>query len=128
MGLSMYEKTRVEIEGSFFTKGNKDRSFGDAYNVGVSSKNIELMGNVYMDLWNFHYIQPFAGLGAGLAFINTKAADVAKDNTKFSAMGTMGLSMPFGCFNVEVAARYNYIDIDSGMHNFSGDVGIRYMF
>ena len=128
LGLSVYDKTRVEIEGSFFTKGNKEKSFGDAYNIGVSSENIELMGNVYMDLGKFHYIQPFAGLGAGLAFIDTKAADISKDNTSFSAMGTLGLSMPFGCFNVEVAARYNYIDVDAGMHNFSGDVGIRYMF
>ena len=86
------------------------------------------MAHVYMDLWHFKYIQPFAGLGAGMAFINTQAADISNDGTKFSAMGTLGLSMPFGCFNVEVAARYNYIDIMSGMHNFSGDVGIRYMF
>lgn len=128
LGLSIYEKTRVEIEGSFFTKGNKNKDFGDAYNVGVSSKNIELMGNIYMDLWKFHYIQPFAGLGAGLAFVNTQAADISNDNTSFSAMGTLGLSMPFGCFNVEVAARYNYIDVQAGMHDFSGDIGIRYMF
>jgi len=128
MGLSIYDKTRVEIEGSFFTKGNKNKSFGDATNIGVSSKNIELMANTYMDLGKFHYIQPFAGLGAGLAFINTKAAETSKDSTNFSAMGTLGLSMPFGCFNVEVAARYNYIDVEAGMHNFSGDIGIRYMF
>lgn len=128
LGLSMYEKTRVEIEGSFFTKGNKNKDFGDAANIGVSSKNIELMGNVYMDLWKFHYIQPFAGLGAGLAFVNTKAADVSKDDTSFSMMGTLGLSMPFGCFNVDVAARYNYIDVEAGMHDFSGDIGIRYKF
>ena len=128
LGLSLYDKTRVELEGSFFTKGNKDKSFGDAADVDVSSKNIELMANAYMDLWHFRYIQPFAGLGAGLAFINTEAADISKDNTKFSAMGTLGLSMPFGCFNVEVAARYNYIDVEAGMHNFSGDIGIRYMF
>ena len=128
LGLAIYDKTRVEIEGSFFTKGNKNKDFGDAYNVGVSSKNIELMGNIYMDLWKFHYIQPFAGLGAGLAFVNTKAADVTNDDTGFSAMGTLGLAMPFGCFNVEIAARYNYIDVQAGMHDFSGDIGIRYMF
>ena len=128
LGLAIYDKSRVEIEGSFFTKGNKTKTFGDIENVGVSTENIELMANVYMDLWHFKYIQPFAGLGAGMAFINTQAADISNDGTKFSAMGTLGLSMPFGCFNVEVAARYNYIDIMSGMHNFSGDVGIRYMF
>ena len=54
--------------------------------------------------------------------------DHSKDSTKFSAMGTLGLSMPFGCFAVDVAARYNYVDVASGMHNFSGDIGVRYMF
>lgn len=128
LGLSLYEKTRVEIEGSFFTKGNAKKSFGDAENIGVSSKNIELMANAYLDLWHFHYIQPFAGIGAGMAFIDTKAAEKSDNNTAFSAMGTLGLAMPFGCFDVEIAARYNYIDVQSGMHNFSGDIGIRYMF
>ena len=128
LGLSLYDKTRVELEGSFFTKGNKNKAFGDIENVGVSSKNIELMANAYMDLWHFHYIQPFVGLGAGLAFMDIQAADQSDSNTNFSAMGTFGLSMPFGCFNVEVAGRYNYIDVASGMHNFSGDIGIRYKF
>ena len=128
LGLSLYDKTRVEIEGSFYTKGNKNVSFGDIENVGVSSKNIELMANAYMDLWHFHYIQPFAGIGAGMAFIDTKAADQSKDGTKLSLMGTLGLAMPFGCFDVEIAGRYNYIDVASGMHNFGADVGIRYMF
>lgn len=128
LGLSLYDKTRVEIEGSFFTKGNKNKRFGDADNIAVSSKNIELMANAYLDLWHFHYIQPFAGVGAGMAFVNTKAAEKSKDNTAFSAMGTLGLAMPFGCFDVEIAARYNYIDVQSGMHDFSGDIGIRYMF
>lgn len=131
LGLSMYDKSRVELEGSFFTKGNKHKNFGDETNVNVSSKNIELMANAYMDLGNFHYIQPFVGLGAGMAFIKTEAQGSysrSQDKTRFSAMGTMGLGMPFGCYKVDVALRYNYIDVDSGMHDFSGDVGIRYMF
>ena len=128
LGLSLYEKTRFEIEGSFYTKGNKNISFGDTDPVNVSSKNIELMANAYMDLWKYHYIQPFAGIGAGMAFIDTKAGDISRDGTKLSLMGTVGLAMPFGCFDVDVAARYNYIDAASGMHNFGADVGIRYMF
>ena len=132
LGLSLYDVTRFEIEGSFFTKGKTRKGFGDIDNVEVTSKNIELMANVYMDLGKFHYIKPFAGLGAGLAFIDTKAtSDIvsqSSDNTKFSGMATLGLAMPFGCYSVDVAARYNYIDVASGMHNFSGDIGIRYMF
>lgn len=132
LGLSMYETARLEIEGSFFTKGKATKKFGTIDNVDVSSENIELMANTYMNIGHFHYIQPFAGIGAGLAFIETKATAAglreSKDNTRFSGMVTLGLAMPFGCYSVDVAARYNYIDVQSGMHDFSGDIGIRYMF
>lgn len=132
LGLSMYENARFEIEGSFFTKGKDTRDFGTIQNVEVTSENIELMANAYMNIGHFNYIQPFVGVGAGMAFIDTKAtvAGVSnkKDDTGFSAMATLGLAMPFGCYAVDVAARYNYIDVASGMHDFSGDIGIRYMF
>jgi len=132
LGLTMYETARFEIEGSFFTKGKEHKDFGDIDNVKITSKNIELMANAYMNIGHFRYIQPFAGLGAGMAFINTKAATTdasrKRDDTRFSAMATLGLDMPFGCYSVDVAARYNYIDVASGMHDFSGDIGIRYMF
>lgn len=132
LGLTMEDAARFEIEGSFFTKGKKTKDFGDVANVNVSVKNIELMANTYMNIGHYKYIQPFAGLGAGLAFIDREAevagVSSSKDNTKFSAMGALGLDMPFGCFAVDVTARYNYVDVASGMHNFSADVGIRYMF
>lgn len=132
LGLAMYDTARIEIEGSFFTKGKESKRFGDIADVSVSNKNIELMANTYMNIGHFKYIQPFAGLGAGLAFVNTKGSTDAyshsKDNTKFSGMATLGLEMPFGCYSVDVAARYNYVDVQSGMHNFSGDIGIRYKF
>ncbi|MBO7644993.1 MAG: outer membrane beta-barrel protein [Alphaproteobacteria bacterium] len=132
LGLTMYETARFEIEGSFFTKGKQRKDFGTLSNVEVSSKNIELMANTYMNIGHFKYIQPFAGLGAGLAFIKTEASypgdGVSNNNTKFSGMATLGLDMPFGCYSVDVAARYNYIDVASGMHDFSADIGIRYMF
>jgi len=132
LGLSMYDTARFEIEGSFFTKGKDTKDFGTITDVEVTSKNIELMANAYMDIGNFQYIQPFAGVGAGMAFIHTKASAPGitskKDSTRFSAMATLGLEMPFGCYSVDVAARYNYIDVASGMHNFGGDIGIRYMF
>ena len=132
LGLTMYDTARFEIEGSFFTKAHKTQDFDVLQGVDVSARNIELMANAYMNLGHFKYIQPFAGLGAGLAFIDTANRVAAvrhhKDSTKFSGMGTLGLSMPFGCFAVDVAARYNYVDVASGMHNFSGDIGVRYMF
>ncbi len=132
LGLTMEDAARLEIEASFFTKGKKTKDFGDIDNVNVSAKNIELMANTYMNIGHYKYVQPFAGLGAGLAFVDTKAtvdgASFSKDNTKFSAMGALGLNMPFGCFAVDVTARYNFVDVASGMHNFSADVGVRYMF
>ena len=132
MGLSMYDTARVEVEGSFFTKGKRKENFGSISDVEISTENIELMANAYMDLGHFRYIQPFAGLGVGMAFIETKASypgfEHSKDHTRWTGMATLGLAMPFGCYSVDVAARYNYIDVSSGMHDFSADVGIRYKF
>lgn len=132
LGLTMYDTARFEVEGSFYTKGEKTTDFGSADNTEVTTNNIELMTNVYMNIGHFKYIQPFVGVGAGLAFVEAKAKYAgdtkSRDDTKFSGMGTLGLEMPFGCFAVDIAARYNYVDVASGMHNFSGDVGVRYMF
>ena len=132
LGLAMYETARLEIEGSFFTKGKEKKGFGNIDNVEVSTENIELMANTYMNIGHFKYIQPFAGLGIGMAFMKAKRSlpdySYSKDSTNLSGQATLGLAMPFGCYSVDVAARYNYIDVQSGMHNFSGDIGIRYMF
>jgi len=132
LGLSMYDTARLEIEGSFFTKGKEKKDFGDLENVEISAENIELMANTYMDIGHFRYIQPFAGLGVGMAFIKTEESfpdfSHSKENTKFSGMATLGLSMPFGCYSVDVAGRYNYVDVESGMHAFGADVGVRYKF
>ena len=132
LGLTVYDTARFEIEGSFFTKGKEKKDFGDISSVEISNENIELMANTYMNIGHFKYIQPFVGLGLGMAFIKTEESYPgyanSKDNTKLSGMATLGLDMPFGCYSVDVAARYNYIDVESGMHNFSADVGIRYMF
>ena len=132
LGLAMYDTARIEIEGSFFTKGKESKRFGDIADVSVSNKNIELMANTYMNIGHFKYIQPFAGLGAGLAFVETKGESAvyskSKDNTKFSGMLALGLEMPFGCYSVDVSARYNYVDVQSGLHNFSGDIGVKYKF
>lgn len=128
MGLSFYDAYRFEIEGSFFTKAKDTADFSSATNVDIETSNIELMANTYMNLGHYKHIQPFVGIGAGIAFTDTKLNGDSNTDTKFSGMGTLGLSMPFGCFAVDVAARYNYVDVESGMHNFSGDVGIRYLF
>jgi opacity protein-like surface antigen len=131
LGLTIYDTARFEVEGSFFTKGSKKETFS-GLDADITSKNIELMANTYMNIGHFKCIQPFVGLGAGLAFVETEARTAAKnisrDDTKFSGMGALGLAMPFGQFEVDITARYNYVDVDSGLHYFSGDVGIRYMF
>ena len=132
LGLTMYDTARFEIEGSFFTKGKDKKGFRNIDNVEIATENIELMANTYMNIGHFKYIQPFAGLGLGMAFIETKESYAgfthSKDHTKLSGMVALGLDMPFGCYSVDVAARYNYIDVSSGMHDFSADVGIRYKF
>lgn len=52
----------------------------------------------------------------------------SESKTRFSAMGTMGVTFDMERFAVDLAARYTYVDIQSGLHNFGGDVGIRFMF
>ena len=132
LGLSMYDTARLEIEGSFFTKGKETKNFGTLSDVEISTENIELMANTYMDIGHFKYIQPFAGLGVGMAFIETKESytgfEHSKENTKFSAMAALGLAMPFGCYSVDITGRYNYVDVASSMHNFSADIGVTYKF
>ena len=86
-----------------------------------------------MDLGNYKMIRPFVGLGAGIAMaeVKTSAPDIVafeKDKTRFSAMGTMGVTFDWNVFAVDMAFRYTYADINSGLHNFGGDVGLRYMF
>ena len=43
-------------------------------------------------------------------------------------MGTLGVTFDWHVFAVDMALRYTYADINSGLHNFGGDVGLRYMF
>jgi hypothetical protein len=43
-------------------------------------------------------------------------------------MGTLGMTFDWKVFAVDVAARYTYADISSGLHDFGGDIGVRFMF
>ena len=52
----------------------------------------------------------------------------SESKTRFSAMGSLGVTFDMERFAVDIAARYNYVDINSGLHNFGGDIGIRFMF
>jgi opacity protein-like surface antigen len=91
------------------------------------------MMNEYMDFGDYEIIRPFIGLGAGVAFVN-QTRDVAgvgsnkNDPTKFSAMGALGVTFDWRIFAVDLAFRYTYADVNSGIHNFAGDIGMRYMF
>ncbi|MBO4700871.1 MAG: outer membrane beta-barrel protein [Alphaproteobacteria bacterium] len=134
LGLSMWcNKARTEIEWSMFTKTKDDASFDTPTSIKVDTKLQTLLMNAYMDLGDYQMIRPFVGVGAGVAF-----ADVSRtvpgeraynrDRTRFSAMGTMGVTFDWRVFAVDMAFRYTYADVNSGLHNFGGDIGLRYMF
>lgn len=134
LGLSMWcNKARTEIEWSLFTKTKDDASFNTANSIKVDTKLQTLLMNAYMDLGDYQMIRPFVGLGAGVAF-----ADVSRhvpgerpynrDRTRFAAMGTLGMTFDWRVFAVDMAFRYTYADVNSGLHNFGGDIGVRYMF
>ena len=131
MGLEIDKQYRSEIEWSIYSKA-KDSSEFSGYNVDVSTKLQTLMLNTYMEFGGYRMIRPFAGLGlgAGFADINASGADIAKstDKTGLAASAMLGMTFDMEYFAVDVAARYTYVDAVSGLHNFGGDLGIRFMF
>lgn len=133
MGLELCKTVRSEIEWSYFGKLSDSERFGDAGKVDVEAKMQTLLWNNYMEFGAYNIVRPFVGVGAGIAMTDVKRhGDLiprhSKDETRFSAMGTMGVTFDMERFAVDLAARYTYVDINSGMHNFGGDVGIRFMF
>ena len=133
MGLEMCDKARSEIEYSFYSKAKDTKDFGDIKNVKVESKLQTLMWNTFWEFGNYEMIRPFIGAGIGLAFTDvSRHGDTiekySRDRTRFGAMGSIGMTFDWKVFAVDVAARYNYVDVNSGLHDFGGDVGVRFMF
>ena len=133
MGLEMCKYGRSEIEWSIYSKAKDTKDFGDLKDVKINSKLQTLMWNTYMEFGDYSMVRPFVGAGVGFAFsdITRESPDIAKKSeskTRVSAMGTLGMTFDWKIFAVDVAARYNYVDVRSGMHDFGGDVGIRFMF
>ena len=133
LGLDMCEYGRSEIEWSIFSKAKDTKDFGDIKNVKIESKLQTLLWNTYMEFGDYTMFRPFVGMGIGMGFtdVTRKGDTIAKrheEKTRFSAMGTLGVSFDWKAFAVDVAARYNYVDVRSGMHDFGGDIGIRFMF
>ena len=133
MGLEVCDTMRSEIEWSIYSKAKDTANFGDIGDVKVETKMQTLLWNSYWEFGGYRVVRPFVGLGAGVAFTDVKreVPDVghhSESKTRFSAMGTLGVTFDMERFAVDIAARYNYVDINSGLHNFGGDIGIRFMF
>lgn len=133
-GLEVCDTVRSEIEYSFFGKGKDHADFNTDERMDVETKLQTLMWNSYWEFGGYKMVRPFVGMGLGLAFADVDRKDGAvygnggSDKTTFAAMGAMGVTFDMDYFAVDIAARYNYIDIQSGMHNFGADMGIRFMF
>lgn len=133
MGLEICDTVRSEVEWSIYSKTKDNADFGTITDVDVETKMQTLLWNMYWEIGGYHIIRPFIGLGAGAAFtdIKTIVPDVghhSESKTRFSAMGALGMTFDMERFAVDLAARYNYVDVESGLHNFGADVGIRFMF
>ena len=133
LGLEVCDTVRSEIEWSIFSKTKDTKAFGDLTEVEVQSKLQTLMWNSYWEIGDYHMIRPFIGAGIGLAFTNVSysSPDIikeTKERTRFTAMGALGMTFDWQVFAVDVSARYNYIDVNSGMHDIGGDIGVRVMF
>ena len=132
MGLEMNKQYRSEIEWSIFSKGEDTARFGD-YNVKVKTDMQTLLWNTYMEFGNFTTVRPFLGLGVGAGFSDIRRSGTgivshSSDKAGVAANAIMGMTFDMDLFAVDVAARYTYVDVASGMHNFGGDIGIRFMF
>lgn len=134
LGLEMCDTVRSEIEWSMYTKAKDTKDFGSVGEVKVENELQTLLFNTYMEFGHYKIVRPFVGLGAGVAFTDLTREVPSLDEryteskTRFSAMGTLGVTFDMQHYAVDIAARYNYIDVASGLHNFGGDVGIRFMF
>ncbi len=132
-GLEVCKTMRSEIEWSLYGKVKDSHTFGTGEDVNINAKTQTLLWNTYWEFSKYETIRPFAGIGIGAAFTDVSRHGPAgesssADKTRFSAMGSMGLTFDMKRVAVDVAARYNYIDVASGLHNFGGDIGIRFMF
>ena len=133
LGLDICDTVRSEIEWSMYSKTKDTKDFGDIADVKIESKLQTLMWNSFWEFGDYQIIRPFVGAGIGMAFSDvSRYSDVigknSDDKTRFSAMGALGMTFDWNVFAVDVAARYTYADIRSGMHDFGGDIGVRFMF
>lgn len=130
MGLEVCKTWRSEIEYSIFTKAKDTKDFGDIQGIELSTKLQTLLMNNYMEFGDWDVIRPFVGIGLGIAFVDVDASGPASSlsKTKFSGMGTVGVTFDMDRFAVDIAGRYNYVDVASGLHNFGGDIGVRFKF
>ena len=133
MGLEVCDTMRSEIEWSIYSKTKDSAAFGGAEDIKIETKLQTLLWNSYWEFGGYRMIRPFVGLGVGAAFADVKreipnVGDHSESKTRFSAMGSLGVTFDMKRFAVDLAARYNYVDINSGLHNFGGDIGIRFMF
>ncbi len=134
MGLEMCDTVRSEIEWSIHSKGKDHQTFGDAGRVKVDTKLQTLLWNTYWEMGPWQIVRPFVGLGVGAGFvdvdrrIDATGISSSDSKTRVAAMGSLGVTFDMERFAVDLAARYNYVDVQSGMHNFGGDIGIRFMF
>lgn len=134
LGLEVCDTARSEIEWSIYSKAKDTKDFGDE-RMKVENKLQTLLFNTYWEFGDYKIVRPFIGVGAGLGFAKVSAHPADIDNesfsdtkTRFSAMGTLGVTFDMQRFAVDIAARYNYVDVQSGLHNVGGDIGVRFMF
>ena len=134
LGLEVCDTVRSEIEWSYFGRMSDSENFGAGIGgIDVETKMQTLLWNNYWEFGSYKIVRPFVGLGVGMAFTDVKRDGElvprrSESKTRFSGMGTMGVTFDMERFAVDVAARYTYVDIQSGLHNFGGDIGIRFMF
>ena len=133
MGLEVCDTVRSELEWSYYGKMSDRENFGVAGSIDVETKLQTVLWNNYLEFGEYKMVRPFVGMGVGMGFADIKRQGSlvphhSESKTRFAGDLTMGMTFDMERFAVDVAARYTYVDVQSGLHNFGGDVGIRFMF
>ncbi len=133
LGLEVCDTVRSEIEWSIQSKAKDKETFGTVADVDVYSKLQTVMWNAFWEFTPYQIVRPFVGMGVGIALTDVERtapsiATYSESKTRLSAMGALGVTFDMEMFAVDLSARYNYVDVQSGWHNFGGNIGIRFMF
>lgn len=138
VGMAVMRSMRAEVEASLYKESTDKLRYANADLADLKLNLQTYLLNVYYDLGRYNHVQPYIGIGAGVARTKLKGSTTiggteidlkTKSDTRFTAMGTVGIAVSINeHIALDIGARYNYIDFQEDMHMLGADVGVRISF